>query len=57
MATIFKATDLLTDREVAIKVPFLQFESDPRFYARFAREGEIGAKLDHPYILKFIPVG
>lgn len=56
MATIFKATDLLTGQEVAIKVPFLQFESDPRFYARFAREGEIGEKLDHPYILKFIPI-
>ena len=56
MATIYKATDLLARQEVAVKVPFLQFESDPRFFARFAREGKIGEKLDHPSILKFIPV-
>jgi serine/threonine protein phosphatase PrpC len=56
MATIFKATDLLTRQEVAVKVPFLQFECDPGFYSRFVREGEIVGKLDHPYILKFIPV-
>jgi len=56
MATIFKATDLLTNEDVAVKVPFLQFESDPGFYSRFAREGAIGEKLNHPYILKFIPV-
>jgi len=56
MATIFKATDLLTKEEVAVKVPFLQFESDPGFYSRFAREGAIGEKLHHPYLLRFIPV-
>jgi serine/threonine-protein kinase len=56
MATIFKATDLLTRQEVALKVPFLQYECDPGFFSRFAREGEIGEQLDHPYILKFIPV-
>ena len=56
MATIFKATDLSTDRSVALKVPFMQFECDPGFYSRFVREGEIGERLDHPYILKFVPV-
>ena len=56
MATIFKANDLRTDSEVAVKVPFMQFESDPGFYSRFLREEQIGLSLDHPYILKFIPV-
>lgn len=56
MATIFKATDHTTGEEVAIKVPFLQFESSPGFYSRFIREGEIGERLQHPYLLKFIPV-
>jgi serine/threonine-protein kinase len=56
MATIFKATDALSKKDVAIKIPFLQYESDPGFYSRFVREGEIGSKLDHPYILKFVPV-
>ncbi len=56
MATIFKATDLQTREPVAVKVPLMEFESDPGFYARFQREEEIGRRLDHPYILKFIPV-
>ena len=55
MATVFKATDLVTGHEVAIKVPFLQYESDPGFFSRFVQEGKIGERLDHPYILKFIP--
>ncbi len=55
MATIFKATDLKTREAVAVKVPFMEFESDPGFYSRFQREEEIGLRLDHPYILRFIP--
>jgi serine/threonine protein kinase len=56
MATIFKATDLLTKQDVALKVPYMQYESDPRFYSFFVREEKIGLLLNHPYILKFIPV-
>jgi serine/threonine protein phosphatase PrpC len=56
MATIFKATDLTTKETVAVKVPLMQFESDAGFYSRFQREEEIGRRLDHPYILKFIPI-
>jgi serine/threonine-protein kinase len=54
MATIFKATDLTNKETVAIKVPFMEFESDSGFYSRFQREEEIGLRLNHPYILKFI---
>ncbi len=56
MATIFKATDQQTKETVAIKVPFMQFESDAGFYSRFEREEEIGLGLSHPYILRFIPI-
>lgn len=56
MATIFKATDLETKETVAVKVPFMEFESDAGFYSRFQREEEIGRRLNHPYILKFVPV-
>ncbi len=56
MATIFKATDLEKKLTVAIKVPLMQYESDPGFYSRFQREEEIGGSLDHPSILKFYPV-
>ena len=57
MATIFKAIDITTQQPVAVKVPFMEFESDPGFYARFEREEEIGLRLDHPCILRFIRLG
>jgi serine/threonine-protein kinase len=56
MASLFKANDRKNGQAVAIKVPHLQFESDIAGFDRFRREEEIGLKLDHPYILKFIPV-
>ena len=57
MAMIFKAQDMRHDHDnVAIKVPHLACESDPGPFARFRREEEIGLKLDHPFILKFVPV-
>jgi serine/threonine-protein kinase len=56
MASIFKARDLKTDRLVALKVPFMQFESDPGFYSRFEREEAIGKALNHPYILHIVPI-
>lgn len=57
MATIYKADDAQNpDRPVAVKVPHLKLESDPGFYSRFQREEEIGGRLDHPHILKFIPL-
>ncbi len=52
MASIFRATDLRTGRQVAIKVPHPEMESDPVFFERFQREQEIGAKLDHPGVMK-----
>jgi len=51
MATIFKAIDLNTGQTVAVKVPLMQFESDPGFYDRFEREELIGKALNHPGIL------
>src|SRR5262249_27166950 len=57
MATIFKAEDLHNHGEiVAVKVPHLKYEADPNFFSRFEREEEIGRQLDHPFILKFLPV-
>jgi len=57
MATIFKAEDIQDHGEiVAVKVPHLKYEADPNFFSRFEREEEIGRQLDHPFILKFLPV-
>ena len=52
MATIFRATDLRNDRQVAIKVPHPEVECDPALFDRFQREEEIGKTLDHPGVMK-----
>jgi serine/threonine-protein kinase len=54
MASIFKARDLSSGATVAIKVPYLQFESDVVFYGRFQREEEVGRRLDHPNIIRVL---
>ena len=54
MAAIFKAIDRRTGATVAIKVPYLRYESDPAFHARFLREEEIGRRLNHPNIIKVL---
>ena len=56
MSTVFKANDLQTGQTVAVKVPLMNLEADPAFYSRFEREEAIGKLLDHPGILKIIPV-
>jgi len=54
MASIFKAIDQIDGATVAIKVPYMQFESDVVFYGRFQREEEVGRRLDHPGIVKVL---
>ena len=53
-ALILRGTDSRTGRQVAIKVPHLEVESDVVFFSRFQREQEIGKKLDHPGIPRVI---
>jgi serine/threonine-protein kinase len=52
MATLYRATDLNDEREVAIKIPHPEMESDPILLERFRREQEIGQELDHPGVVK-----
>ncbi len=52
MASIYRGTDLASGRQVAIKVPHPEVESDPVFFERFHREEEIGSKLDHPGVMR-----
>ena len=56
MASLFRAIDRQNGNAVAVKIPYLQIESDVAGFDRFRREEEIGLKLDHPYVLKMIPV-
>jgi serine/threonine-protein kinase len=52
MSTLYKATDLNSGKELAIKVPNAELESDPVLLERFRREEEIGRQLDHPGIVR-----
>ncbi len=56
MATIYRAEDAAQgDDTVAIKVPRPVIENDPVNFARFLQEEKIGAKLDHPSLVKVRP--
>jgi serine/threonine protein kinase len=52
MASIFRGTDTRDGRQVAIKVPHPEVESEPALFDRFQREQEIGRKLDHPGVMR-----
>jgi len=54
MASIFRATDMQTGQQVAIKIPHPEMEADPVLFDRFKREAEIGERLDHPGVMKVI---
>ncbi|HEY3898772.1 MAG TPA: protein kinase [Chthoniobacter sp.] len=56
MGSIYKARDTTNNETVAIKIPYIQLESDPASFSRFQREAEIGKVLHHPNILRFIQV-
>ncbi|MEP7287318.1 MAG: protein kinase [Chloroflexota bacterium] len=51
MATVFRAYHAKLDRYVAIKVLHAAFKEDPTFLARFQREAQIVARLEHPSIV------
>jgi serine/threonine-protein kinase len=52
MSTLYRATDLRDGRQVAIKIPHPEMETDPVLLERFRREQQIGQELDHPGIVK-----
>jgi tRNA A-37 threonylcarbamoyl transferase component Bud32 len=51
MATVYKAYHAKLDRYVAIKVIQQAFQGDATFIARFEREAQIVAKLEHRHIV------
>jgi serine/threonine-protein kinase len=57
MASIFRATDMRTGRQVAIKIPHPEMEADPVLFDRFKREANIGQSLDHPGVMKVLADG
>jgi serine/threonine-protein kinase len=52
MASIFRATDVRNNRQVALKIPHPDMEADPILSDRFHREAGIGEKLNHPKVMR-----
>ncbi len=50
MGEVYRATDTKLNRDVALKILPQQFASDSQRMARFQREAEVLASLDHPNI-------
>ena len=50
MGSVYRARDLKLNRDVAIKVLPEAFACDPDRVARFTREAQALAALNHPYI-------
>jgi UDP:flavonoid glycosyltransferase YjiC (YdhE family)/predicted Ser/Thr protein kinase len=50
MGTVYRATDVKLNREVAIKVLPDALAGDPDYLARFTREAQVLASLNHPNI-------
>jgi serine/threonine protein kinase len=57
MSDIYRAFDLLTSKEVVLKIPDKLSIGDPAQYERFQRELEVMRTLQHPAILKGLGSG
>ncbi|MGH2677744.1 MAG: Stk1 family PASTA domain-containing Ser/Thr kinase [Actinomycetota bacterium] len=57
MARVFRGTDRVLNRTVAVKVLSPQFASDEQFVARFRREAQAAAALNHPNIVSVYDTG
>jgi eukaryotic-like serine/threonine-protein kinase len=57
MAKVFRGTDQVLGRTVAIKVLSPQFTDDAQFVTRFRREAQAAASLNHPNIVGVFDTG
>ena len=57
MGTVYRATQLSLKRPVALKVLAYELGNDPGFRARFEREGQVQAGLDHEHIVSIYEAG
>jgi predicted Ser/Thr protein kinase len=51
MGTVYLATHERLERKVAVKVITPDLADDPEFRARFLRESQLAASLDHPHVI------
>jgi serine/threonine-protein kinase len=57
MATVFKGTDTVLGRPVAVKVLSPQYSGDANFVTRFRREAQSAARLNHPNLVSVYDTG
>lgn len=57
MADVYKAVDVMEDREVAVKILKPEFAENEEFLRRFRNESKAIAVLSHPNIVKIYDVG
>ena len=51
MATVYRARQMNMQRDVAVKIMSAELVNDPQFVARFEREAQVIASLEHPRIV------
>ena len=57
MGTVYRAHDTHLKREVALKIPRFDAKSDPDAVARFVREAEAAAQINHPNVCTIYDAG
>jgi serine/threonine-protein kinase len=57
MGTVYEATQLSLDRVVALKLLAAHLSNDMAFRARFRREGQVQARLEHPHVVTVYEAG
>jgi len=57
MGVVYKAAQISTGREVAIKVLLRKFQEDRKYLERFKREYTNAGRLNHPNIIEFVDAG
>ncbi|MDC3959619.1 serine/threonine protein kinase [Polyangium jinanense] len=57
MGTVFEARDTFVERNVAVKLMHPHLASDPQLVARFRREAQAAARIQHPNVVTVLEVG
>jgi serine/threonine-protein kinase len=57
MAAVYRASDTVLQRDVALKVLYPQYSDDDSLVLRFQREAVTAASLEHPHIVPVYDVG
>ncbi len=57
MGTVYRARQISTPGDVALKVLSRDLAAQPAFVQRFLREGRLMARLEHPHVIRCYAVG